>query len=36
MSEIPLYLKAVRGVSYIEVAKKGEYNKANNSLGILE
>ena len=36
MTEIPLHLKAVRGVSYVEVAEKGEYDEANNSLGILE
>jgi hypothetical protein len=36
MTKIPLYLKAVRGVLYIEVAKKGEYNEASNSLGNLE
>ena len=36
MTEILLHLKAVRGVWYVEVAEKVEYDEASNSPGIPE
>jgi hypothetical protein len=36
MIEIALHLEAVRGVLYVEVAEKFEYNEASSSLRILD